>query len=85
VEVSTTSRLTDEDVQTLTEILREAVDESEAEESLKACQEATLSLAGGCPVIYSSAAVDGFLYLISRIETLQKPDSHIYPLRAKNY
>lgn len=51
------SRLTDEDVvETVREILREAVDESEAEESsfgrsLKACQRATLSLAERFPVI----------------------------------
>jgi len=51
--------LTDEDVvETVAEILREAVDESEAEESsfgrsLKACQGATLSLAERFPVILS--------------------------------
>jgi len=55
--VTSGSRLTDEDVvETVREILREAVDESEAEESsfgrsLKACQGATLSLAERFPVI----------------------------------
>lgn len=66
--VTSGSRLTNEDVEIVTEILRKAVDESEAEESsfggsLKACQGATLSLAERFLVILgqsvSEAAVAG--------------------------